>query len=196
MKTINYFLRGMAIACTIILFSCNNNNTDNDTSKDAKKDAEEHNDAKFDNKPEKDAQFLVDAADISLMEMNLGQLAEKNATLNDTKELGRMMNRDHKKAYDELTALAAKKTITVPTQMSDKAQKDYNDMLDKKGNDFDKKYCDMMVSGHKDAIEKFEKASKDAVDPDIQAWAVNTLPALRSHLDRAMNCQEKTKDLK
>jgi hypothetical protein len=34
------------------------------------------------------------------------------------------------------------------------------------------------------------------VDPDIQAYAANLLPSLRSHLDHAMNCQEKTKKLK
>ena len=52
---------------------------------------------------------------------------------------------------------------------------------------------DMMVKGHKDAISKFEKASKDCDDADIRAWALATLPALRTHLDHSLTCQ---KDIK
>ena len=191
MKNLKYFLLAVI---SIVALSCNNNN--NPDNPDNKKVAEEHNDAKFDNKAEKDAQFAVDAADISLTEMSLGQWAENNAMTDDTKQLGKMMYQDHKKAYDEIASLAAKKSITIPGEMSEGSKKDYNSLIEKKGADFDKEYCDKMVSGHKDAIDKFEKASKDAVDPDIQAWATNMLPTLRSHLDHAMACQEKSKKLK
>ena len=60
-----------------------------------------------------------------------------------------------------------------------------------KASDFDKEYCDMMVKGHKDAIDKFEKAINDASDPDIKAWASSMLPALRIHLDHSLTCQKK-----
>ena len=193
MKNLKHFL---LLILSIVAFgsmSCNNNN---ESKPDNKDEAEKHNDAKFDNKAEKDAQFVVEASDISLTEMSLGQLAENNAMTDDTKELGRMMNRDHKKAYDDLASLAAKKSITVPVSMSDASKKDYDNLMEKKGADFDKKYCSMMVDGHKAAIDKFEKASKDAIDPDIQAWATNMLPTLRSHLDHAMSCDEKAKKLK
>ena len=193
MKKLKFLFIGIVSGLAFSLTSCSSNN---DNSVDNKKEAEQHNDAKFDNKSEKDAQFDVDAADISLTETILAQLAEKNASMSDTKELAMMMDKDHKKAYDDLAPLAAKKTITIPTAMSESSQKDYNNLMEKRGNDFDKKYCDMMVSGHKDAIDKFEKASKDAVDPDIQAWATNMLPTLRKHLDMAMNFQEKCKNLK
>jgi len=193
MKNLKYFLFVILSTVALGMVSCNNNDNN---APDNKNEAEKHNDAKFDNKAEKDAQFVVEAADISLTEMSLGQLAEKNAMTDDTKELGKMMNRDHKKAYDDLASLAAKKSITVPASMSEGSKKDYDGLMEKKGSDFDKKYCSMMVDGHKSAIDKFEKASKDAVDPDIQAWATNMLPTLRSHLDHAMSCDEKAKKLK
>ena len=53
-----------------------------------------------------------------------------------------------------------------------------------------------MVSGHKDAIDKFERAAKESTDPDIQTWASNMLPSLRTHLDHSMNCQEKVSAMK
>jgi hypothetical protein len=36
----------------------------------------------------------------------------------------------------------------------------------------------MMVSGHKDAIATFEKASTDCKGTDIKNWATATLPEL------------------
>jgi len=48
-----------------------------------------------------------------------------------------------------------------------------------------------MVDGHKDAIDKFEKAATDATDPQIKQWASSMLPDLRTHLDMSMTCQNK-----
>jgi len=204
MKSVKKLLCIVA-AATAVAFapSCSNNNSNADnpnstkTNEDPKKDAEDHNDAKFTtNNSEKDAQFVVDAADINLAEVSLGKLATTKGMTKDVRDLGDMMVKDHQKAYDDLSALAKKKNITVPAAASDAMQKKYNDLTEKKGSDFDKQFCDDMVNGHKDAIDKFEKASKECTDPDIQTWAANMLPSLRMHLDHSMNCQEKVKNMK
>src|SRR5437868_6877513 len=128
MKTIkNVFMAGLALLAFNCWIACNNDHTTKDNADNGtKKEADQHNDAKFDNKSEKDADFLAEAANISLVEMNLGQLAETNATSADARDLGKMMNRDHKKAYDDLAALAAKKSISVPSALNDNDRKDYN----------------------------------------------------------------------
>ena len=54
----------------------------------------------------------------------------------------------------------------------------------------------MMVSGHKDAISTFEKASTESTDADIKQWATGMLPGLRTHLDHAMMCQKKSDKMK
>jgi putative membrane protein len=195
MKTIKNVCILIASLATInFLNSCNNGN-DSQENNDSKKEAEKHNDAKFEDKAANDAKFVADAADISLVEMHLGQLAENKATMEETKELGNMMSKDHKKVYDDLASLAAKKSISIPSAMTEAEQKDYNDLAQKTGTDFDKVYCDKMVQGHKDAIDKFEKESKNAGDADIQVWATNTLATLRGHLDHAMTCQERIKTM-
>jgi len=180
--------------------ACSNNRTDadnNKTNEDPKEAAEDHNDAKFTtSNSEKDAQFLVNAADINLAEVSLGKLASTQGMTKEVRELGDMMMKDHQKAYDDLSALAKKKSITIPAAASDDAQKKYNTLSEKRGSDFDKDFCDAMVTGHKDAIDKFEHASKESTDPDIQTWASNMLPSLRMHLDHSMNCQEKLKAMK
>jgi len=164
---------------------------------DTEKVATEQNDAKEDQtKAKDDSDFLVAAAGINLEEIKLGQLAQTSGTLADVKDLGKMMEAEHKKAQSDLEALAAKKGITVPTTITDDGQKAYNDMMEKKGNDFDKAFADKMVDGHKNAIDKFQKASTDAVDPDVKAWAAAMLPNLNTHLDHAKMVKDKTDKLK
>lgn len=189
----NSYLKGALLLVTfvtiILLFaSCSNNQKPEDT-KDV---AEEHNEAKFDNnEQEKDAQFLVNAAEINLEEIQLGQLAQQIGRTTYVKELGKMMEKSHTKALSDLTALAKSKMITIPTSPTDDAQDAYKTLNEKSGNDFDKAYVDRMVSGHKDAIAAFEKASTDCNDTDIKNWAMAALPDLRTHLDHSIDCQKK-----
>lgn len=176
----------LIIAIIIGITSCENNN-----SKDTKDVAEDHNDAKFNkNDNEKDAQFLVNASEISMEEITLGQLAQQKGSSNHVKELGKMMEESHTKSLAQLTALAQTKSISLPTSETENSKEVYKKLSGKSGNDFGKEYSSMMVNGHKKAIELFEKASTECSDPDIKAWAAATLPILRTHLDQAMICQK------
>ncbi|MBP6531701.1 MAG: DUF4142 domain-containing protein [Bacteroidia bacterium] len=179
-------------AAILFLISCSNG----PKSEDTKADAEEHNEAKFDNNnQEKDAQFLVNAAEINLQEIKLGQLAQQLGRTANIKELGKTMEDEHSKSLNELTTLAKSKTITIPTSTTENATDAYKKLNDKSGSDFDKSYADMMVSGHKDAIAVFEKASTDCNDSDIKAWATQMLSTLRMHLDRALVVQKENEKL-
>ncbi len=160
------------------------------TAKDPKEVAEAQNDKKFENKSEKDAEFLVNAAEISRDEIRLGQLAQQNSKVSQVKELGKMMEDDHTKSLNDLTELARTKNISLPIAQTIDGQDDYDRLNAKSGNDFDLEYCNMMVSGHKHAIEIFEKASMDGTDKDIKAWATATLPALRTHQVHSLMCQK------
>ena len=147
--------------------SCMNNKPE-----DTKVVAEDHNDAKFDNnKIEKDAQFLVNAATISREEINLGQLAQHNGRSLAVKELGKMMEDEHTKSLADLTVLAKAKNISIPTSQTNSSESAYKNLNDKSGNDFDKAYADMIVSEHKKTISLFETAATESSDLDIRAWA-------------------------
>lgn len=177
---------------TLAVVSCNSNKPE-----DPKDVAEEVNDERFDERAaEKDAQFLVEAASINMEEIQLGELAEQKGMATHVKDLGKMMVEQHTKAMNDLKELASKKTITLPTALTDEGQNAYDDLNKESGKDFDKDYCDKMVKGHENAIDKFEKAAADSKDPDIRNWASSMLPSLRAHLDHAKNCQEQCKAAK
>lgn len=190
-----YFLKDLIVMAAFVsmagLTACNNKPDD------AKEVAEERNEEVIDdNKGEKDAQFLVDAADINLMEVHMGRMGAAQASMPDVKEFGKKMEMDHQKAFDELSALAASKNVAIPSTVTDEAMKDHQKMTEKTGYDFDRAFMDDMVDGHEKAINKFEKAADDCQDPEIKAWAAKMLPDLRAHLDAAKMLKEKVKDMK
>ena len=176
----------IAVATVLLIASCNDNQ------EDTKEIAEEYNDEKFDDKAqEEDAEFLVMAAEINLKEIKLGELALQKGKASHVKELGKMMVSDHTKSQKDLIALADSKGITIPTSPTDDVNDAYTKLEKKSGSDFDKAYADMMVDGHKDAIEAHKKGAEDSDDAEIKNWATGRLPSLQKHLDHSIECQKK-----
>ncbi|MCE3278466.1 MAG: hypothetical protein K0S44_657 [Bacteroidetes bacterium] len=158
-----------------------------------KKTAEKQNDKKFDNKMEDDAEFVVEAADDGMFEVQAAQLAKTNASSAKIKELAEHMSTDHSKANEELKKVAAKKNITLPTKLSDKRQKDFDELTKAKGAEFDKEYAKMMVKYHKDAIDLFQKEADKGHDGELKGWASSKIPVLQHHLSMAETAKELVK---
>jgi putative membrane protein len=189
MKTTDILKIAFVLPFFICMNACDENvKKETDDSKDK---AEEHNDAKFDKTEEKDAQFLVDATEIAMMEIQMSELAENQGSAEDIKELGKMIKEDHSKSLKEIQKTASAKMITIPNEITAKGKESYDKLLHKTGSDFDKAYCDEMVENHKSAIEKYEKAASNLKDSEIKNWANTQLATLRSHLDKSMDCRDK-----
>lgn len=140
--------------------------------------------------------FVMEVAEMQMEEISLGKLAQLKGNSAHVKEFGKMMESDHAKTLTELSALAQSKTISIPTSLTEDSKDVYKKLDDKAGNNFDTSYCDMMVEHHEDAIELFEKASKDSEDSEIKSWATQKLPGLRTHLKHAKECKEKSDKMK
>jgi putative membrane protein len=161
---------------------------------DSKEIAEDQNEQKFDSTSvEDDTEFAVDIADASLLEVRLGELAQTNGASAKVKDLGKMMVTDHTAANEELKSLATQKNISLPGTLSEKSQKEYDDLAQKRGEDFDKAYADAMVDGHKKVISKFQKESEDGKDPELKSWASAKLPTLQHHLTASEETKEAVK---
>src|SRR5690606_37591297 len=103
------------------------------------------------------------------------------------------LEREHTAMLNEVREYAAKKSITVPTEESQEAREDINDLQDEKPADFDKKWCNEQMDYHKIAIDKFEKASDDLADANLKNWANTTLPKLKQHHDKLKSFHDKLK---
>ena len=105
------------------------------------------------------------------------------------------MEDGHTKSFADLKTLAGSKSIAVPASATQDALDAYKKLNEKSGDEFDREYCDMMVKGHKDAINLFENATQGNNDPDVKVWASNSLSDLRAHLLHAESCEATLKQL-
>ena len=110
----------------------------------------------------------------------------------EVKKFGQTMVTDHSKANAELKALAAKKNISIPTEMGSH-KSDIEKMSKLSGADFDRQYVDDMVADHETDVAEFEKQAMSAKDPDVKAFAAKTLPTLKRHLEMIKAIQAKMK---
>lgn len=138
-----------------------------------------------------DKSFLQSAYKDGLAEVKLGELGQGKTANADVKAFAAMMVTDHSKANGELKALADSKKVEVASEPSLVAQGKAKLLYAKSGGDFDKAFADAMVKDHKDAVKAFEKASNEAKDGDVKAFATKTLPTLKHHLSMAEDLQKK-----
>jgi len=136
-------------------------------------------------KKSSDQSFVMEAASGGMMEVELGRMAANQAGSDEVKKFGQRMVDDHSKANSELSSLAQKKNITLPTEMGKKEQASRDHLAKLNGAAFDKAYMQHMVADHAKDVRAFERESKMGTDPDIKAWAGQTLPTLQDHLKQA-----------
>jgi putative membrane protein len=167
---------------------------DTKMTKDKAHDAMKHSAAK--KVDHKDHEFMTKVAQGGKTEVELGQLALKQASSEDVKLFAQRMIDDHSKAGEELSTLAVSKGITLPADL-DKKHKEKLDKLAKfSGADFDREYMKQMVNDHNMNVTLFEKEAKDGKDAETKAWAEKSLPTLREHLTMARDTASKVGSMK
>jgi len=96
------------------------------------------------------------------------------------------MTADHTKVAVQLEQLAKAKGVTLPTGLDPAQQATLDELGKLRGKEFDRRYAqEVGVAAHKKAVALFEESSKSAADTDVKAFASQTLPALKGHLQMA-----------
>jgi len=131
-----------------------------------------------------DKVFIRKAASGGMLEVDLGNLSEKNGVSPRVKHFGEMMIKDHTDANANLKNIALQLHVDIPGDMLPEHLHHEKELAAKKGSAFDKAYMKMMVEDHKEDIAAFEKAAKSNNDI-IKNFATQTLPVLTKHLDSA-----------
>lgn len=148
-----------------------------------------------DDSKEADIDFIKEVAAINYEEIELGKLAQAKGSIKDVKDLGKMMEEDHSQNLAEVRGLAKDKAVNIAVKTPKEVEDKYKELNEKKGSDFDKEYCQIMVAGHEETIDKFETAFEDSNDEDLKTWIKKTLPKLRHHLEYSKACQLKCEQL-
>jgi putative membrane protein len=121
----------------------------------------------------------------SRAEVELGNVAQQNASSDAVKQFGQRMVQDHSKASKELERLVSKKGIALSKTVDEDQRTDAVKFSKLSGPNFDRAYMREMVDDHKKTLEEFQRQAESAQDPDVRSFAVNSLPNLQDHLRQA-----------
>ncbi len=196
----NFFVNGRTIkilfSVLIVgsLASCGNGNQSNSDSVDS---AQSLNKMKVKDSSialtKDETNFMVKAANGGMAEVKMGKLANDKSSNDKVKDFGARMVKDHGSVDDQLKALAVEFNVTLPADIDQDEQDNFNKLNDKTGKDFNKDYIDLMVKEHKDAVDLFEKAQKNVTNQTLLEFVNNTLPTLQQHLESAEDIQKTMK---
>jgi len=137
-----------------------------------------------------DTNFITEAAQGGLMEVELGKVAAKKGSAKGVKDFGQRMQKDHSKANAALKKIAANKGVKVPAALEGKHKSTVERLSKLSGAEFDREYMQTMVDDHKEDVEKFERQTDKGDDPDVKRFAGEQLPILKKHLELARTVNE------
>lgn len=133
-----------------------------------------------------DKTFFEKAAQGGMAEVEFAKLAVDRASKEEVKYFAATLQREHTNANERLMRIALQNGWDAPKQISAEQRKTLEKLSKLKGDAFDQAF--MQEAGMKDHtkdIELFEKQAKDGKEPQLIAFAEETLPTLKSHLQMA-----------
>ena len=132
-------------------------------------------------------QFLANAVEANNAEIEAGQAATKMGSTKPVRDYGKMLVDDHKKANDAAKKLAQSMNVPVPTGTTTEAQSELKMATSMSGTGFDKDFVSAMVKDHQKAIEMFQREADSGDPAQVTAFAKQTLPTLKKHLQTAQS---------
>ena len=128
---------------------------------------------------------MIEAAEGGISEVQLGQLAQQKASSSQVKQFGQRMVQDHNQANTKLMQVFQQKGVTPPATVGARYTAMREQLASLSGAQFDRQYMSRMVEDHTEDVSNFQREISTGKDPQVRAWASQTLPALQKHLQEA-----------
>lgn len=130
--------------------------------------------------------FIRQAARSGKAEIELSQLALQKAQDAQVRAFAERMVTDHTQQAQQLQALAGSKGVGVAPFLDAEHRVILSVLSRLSGAQFDMMYMKTMVTDHQTSVALFEWEAANGGDPDVRAFAESSLPALREHLNMAI----------
>jgi putative membrane protein len=131
-----------------------------------------------------DSVFIQRASSVGLLQVKLGQLAEKKGTSPAVVEFGKRMVTDYSKANEELKAAA--KAAGFPGPVLLRQDQQIFDRFNGTGrSSFDKAYMAEMVKQHREEMRLFQRESAGGRVQSLKQLASRMLPEMEQRLSLA-----------
>ena len=133
--------------------------------------------------------FLADVIRGNVAEVKLGQLAAERGQSQQVREYGDMLKKDHTKSLEKASSLANEIGVPASSELTDRQRKQFESLQKLSGDEFDTTFLSQMVREHQTDIAKFSAQAQNGSDPEVMAFAQETLPTLQAHLQHAQSIQ-------
>ena len=131
-----------------------------------------------------DSVFIQRASSIGLLQVKLGQLAEKKGTSPAVVEFGKRMVADYSKANEQLKTAAKAAAFPAPTLVRQDQQT--FDLFNATGrSSFDKRYMVEMVARQNEEVRLFQQESASGRVQSLKQLASRMLPEMEQRLSLA-----------
>jgi putative membrane protein len=138
-----------------------------------------------------DEDFVHDVALGNQTEIELGQLALRNASSPDVKDFAQKLIDGHRQAQSSLENAASSLNIDLPDGLDADHSRMISQLQGVSGTDFDRQFIRMMISDHREDIAAFENRASSPPANQVQNFAIQTLPKLRQHLQTAQELEKR-----
>lgn len=132
-----------------------------------------------------DSLFVMNVFRGNLLEVKLGELAQKKATNKQVKDYGARMIKDHNMAQAQLRQAARKAGINIPKDLGQAETAEYNKINSLSAQAFDLGYMRQMQTDHVKVVQLFQTESAQGLNADVKSFAVKNLPVIQDHLRQA-----------
>jgi putative membrane protein len=132
--------------------------------------------------------FVQMAADMDAREVQFSERAKEKAQDAQVREFATLMIQEHGKTNRELLKLAERfhQSGGPPYKRQDRSvKKAVAELSALQGAQFDQRYMEAMLQDHQESVRLFEREAKSGKDPELKAFAAQTLPHLKAHLEKA-----------
>jgi putative membrane protein len=132
-----------------------------------------------------DGEFVRHQAADNMMEVQLGQLAERRASNPMVQKFGEKMALDHQKLEDQWKDLAEKHGLRFRPALASAQQGKVTRLRQLGRSDFDREYMITMIKGHTKDAADLRVAVDSARSEPVRKMAAYALPIVQDHLQNA-----------
>ena len=130
-----------------------------------------------------DVTFLREAAQAGHAEVRMGELLNEKASDPTLRQFGRMLMEHHSQGNARLAALATRKGLTIPEEMSPAQQTKLAQLANLSGDRLERAMEKEALDSHVRSLRSYKVAAKQSKDPVVKAFAQGQIPILEEHLN-------------
>lgn len=131
-------------------------------------------------------QFIIQAARGSMLEVEMAEIAQEKARMQEVKDFAQMLENDHQQINEQLKELAQEEEgFAFPEMMAEMQEEILEELRNKSGDDFDRAYVERVLELHQINIRQFQAMLDEIQNQELQSWINSTLTELRQHKQQA-----------